>query len=142
MYSQAFDDAQAACLELVGQIDVESDVAQNPQLIGGVQPDDPLWPEARALYVEMIGASCYYDKAAATDALSATIAANLTEDELVQLITFYRTPLGQRFVAASLLGNNAANRAAEPLNDVNESYRIFAEKLVELLRREGISSGH
>ena len=135
MYSKFFDDAQAACLEQANGYDVESVVAQNPEQLGGIKPGDTRWTEAKAVYTDFLKSGCYYDKEAAVSALEKATAENLTQGEIKQLIAFYDTPLGQRFAIASIIGSNAAGRAAKPLNDTNESSKLFRDRIAELLRQ-------
>ena len=134
-YAEFFNDAQAACLEQASGYDVESVVAQNPEQLGGIKPGDALWPQAKAVYIDFLKSGCHYDKEAAISALEKAMTENLTRSELRQLVSFYDTPLGKRFVVASKIGSNAAGRAAKPLNDTNKSSQLFMDRIAELLRQ-------
>src|SRR4249919_2902354 len=113
-YGQAFDDAQAECLDRVNDVDVEALVADSPNLFGGITPSDKFWPQVDVLYKELLKAGCNYDKVAAEEAFSAELSKNLSPSEQRKILQFYQSSLGQSFVRASIKANNAANRASSP----------------------------
>ncbi len=134
-YGQAFEDSQGVCRENVAAYDVEQSVSDTPNLLGGIKPGDPEWPEAKALYIKMAEAGCLFDGSAAEDALASTLADALSTSDLEALIAFYRSDLGGRFRQASLAASTAANRAAKPLTDPDAVYADFGEKIAALLAR-------
>jgi hypothetical protein len=141
-YGQAFDDAQAECLDRVNDLNVEALVLDTPDLFGGITPGDKFWPEAQVLYKELIKAGCNYDKAAAERAFAAELSKNLSQSEQQKILEFYQSSLGQSFVLASIRVNDAANRASSPDINSSEAYRAYERRLEELLiRRAKAPSG-
>lgn len=140
-FAQAFDDAQKACMEKAADYDLEGDVAATPTLVGGVLPGDPDWAEAKALYVEMLQAGCIFDRPVMEQAFVGAYSRSLSKAELGELLAFYRSGLGERFVHASLVANAAAYRAGTPVTDSKAAYATFGQKLGSLLERRSASAG-
>lgn len=134
-FAQAFDDAQAVCIDMAERHDVEQNVSEVPGLLGGVQPGDADWTEAKALYIDMLKAGCRYDKAVAEEAFAKALGQSMSASDMHALIAFYRSELGGRFLRASLAANIAANRAAQPTVDSKAAYATFEEQLGAFLAR-------
>ncbi|WP_158497836.1 DUF2059 domain-containing protein [Pseudoxanthomonas suwonensis] len=134
-YEQAFDDGESACIEKMSAQDIEGDVANTPELLGGIQPGDPEWVEARALYADMLRDGCLYGKAAVLDAFVGGLAQSLSTDDMRALIAFYRSDLGVTLRNASISANSTAYRAYEPVVGPGEAYDAFAEKIAAILAR-------
>lgn len=133
--SKAFQDSISICVEKAEQTKVEDDVAKTPGLLGDIVPGDKDWPEAKGLYIRMLKAGCAYDPAPPLRAFAQALDQSLSASDIDALIAFYRSELGRRFVQASLVANNAANRANTPLPEAERSYEDFGAALQALLAR-------
>lgn len=134
-FPRAFMDSLAICVEQAEQRDIEADVAKTPGLLGDIVPGDKDWPEAKALYIRMLKAGCAYDPAPPLQAYAQSLDQSLSDSDIDALLAFYRTELGRKFVQASLVANNAANRANAPLPEAENSYEEFGTALRALLER-------
>ena len=134
-FSKAFQDAITICVEKAEQRKVEDDVAKTPGLLGDIVPGDKDWSEAKELYIDMLKAGCAYDPAPPLQAFEQALGQSLSASEIDALIAFYRSELGRKFVHASLVANNAANRANAPLPEAENSYEDFGAALQALLAR-------
>src|SRR4249919_1118466 len=129
-YGQAFDDALNECLDRVNNLDVEALISGSPDLFGGIVPSDKFWPDASALYKDMLKAGCRnYDKAAAERAFAAELSKGLSPSEQQKILEFYRSSLGQSFVQASIKANAAANRASSPDINSDEAFKAYGRGL-------------
>ncbi len=131
--SQSIGDALSVCREMASSRDVEKDVAETPHLLGGIMPTDEDWPEAKALYLDMLRAGCAYDHEASEQVYADTLGSSLSAEDIDALLAFYRSDLGGRFLDATLDANNASNRAAKQLPEAETAYETFAEALQLLL---------
>jgi hypothetical protein len=135
-YGQAFDDAQAECLNRATALNVEALLADSPDLFGDITPADKFWPEAEELYKELVRAGCRnYDKGAAERAFAAELSENLSPSEQQKILEFYQSSLGQSFIRASIKANDAANHASSPDINSNDAYKAYERGLEELLIR-------
>ena len=132
-FDRSFNEAIAICEEQASARDVAADVQKTPLLLGGITPADADWTAARTLYVDMLKSGCSHDKEAAANAYERALEGALSQPELDALVAFYRSPLGVRYVAASLTANTASYRAAVPTGESTGAYERFEKGLAALL---------
>ncbi|WP_394003658.1 DUF2059 domain-containing protein [Luteimonas sp. WGS1318] len=131
-FHRAMRSVQATCVEKAEATDVEQQAADSPALFAEIQPSDPRWDTARALYVDMLTSACAFDMAPAAHAYAQALTDGLDAHELDALIAFYRSDLGRRFEAASQAGNVAVDRVLKPIVDPAVAYATFEEGIQQL----------
>lgn len=123
------------CNENMAGHDVEKSVEATPGLLGGIRPGDADWPEARALYIDMLKAGCDYDRPLAEETFARALETSLSPADIDALVAFYAGELGGKYRAASQVANNDAYRVMKPLIEADVSYAEFEKKLQALLER-------
>lgn len=126
---EGLKDGEAICREHAQGQDVAALVAQMPELLGGIQPDDPEWELARALYLDAVAAGCQYDIGAIERAYALELGRALSEDDTAQVLAFYRSDVGTRLLDASMLANIASHRATRPLPGAENAYTEFLDRM-------------
>ena len=142
-FAQAFEDGMALCREQMKKYDIDQAYAANPDVLGGIKPDEPEWTAAAELYSDMLEAGCDYDQAVAEEAFARALQEELSREDIDGLVAFYGSELGARFRAGSLIASMASNRATAAQIDNGEIHGVFNEKLQALLdsRPKNVESG-
>lgn len=133
--AQTYDVGEEVCMEMAKQVDVEKQVANTPDLLGGIKPTDPEWVEARALYVKLYQSGCRHDKAAAAEAFARALDESQSVADLEALIALFRSDLGVKLREASLVANSAAYRATMQTGTSEDAYDAFGEGIAELVTK-------
>lgn len=134
-YAETAQDSLDVCNEKMEGHDVEKTLEATPGLLGGIKPGDAEWPEARALYIDLLKAGCDYDMAVPEDAFARAMEGALSPTDIDALVTFYASELGGKYRIASLKANNASFRATKPRVETDVSYAEYGKKLQALLAR-------
>ncbi len=134
-YEDVMDSVLHDCIDKARATDVAALVSESPDLLGGIAPDSPLWPAARKAYLNMAIMSCQtFSKEKATAAVTRVLSEQLTNAEIKEILAFYDTPAGKRFIFATALANSVANR--ESVDDaaakrVGDSYTAEIVPLIK-----------
>jgi len=134
-FSVTAQDSLKVCRENMARHDVEKTVEATPGLLGEIKPGDAEWPEARALYIDLLKTSCDYDMAVPEDAFARAAEEALSPADIDALVAFYASELGGKYRAASLKANNASFKATKLRVETDVSYAEYYKKLEALLAR-------
>lgn len=140
-FSAALDDSLAVCREKARAEDVSTLAAKSPESFGGIAPGHELWNEVSSLYLDMMAKGCAYATEPALAAFAGSLSVSLSDEDIDALIAFYDTPLGQRYVRASLAANRAAGLATHPLPEGKNAYEAYVSALTELLAANAAPMG-
>lgn len=134
-FAETAQESLDVCKENIERHDVEKTVEATPGLLGGIKPGDAEWPEARALYIDLLKAGCDYDIVAPEDAFARAAEGALSPADIDALVAFYASELGGKYRAASLKANNASYKVVKPRVETDVSYAEYDKKLQALLAR-------
>ncbi|WP_434946967.1 DUF2059 domain-containing protein [Luteimonas sp. SDU82] len=132
-FSEAFEDSLAVCREKARAEDISTLAANSPEAFGGIAPGHELWSEVSNLYLDMLAKGCAHATEPALAAFAGSLSVSLSDEDIDALITFYGTPLGRRYVRASLAANRAAGLATHLLPGSKNAYDEYVSALTELL---------
>jgi len=119
---KVFENHLTTCAESM-KISPEELYAANPRQFGGITPDSFFWKDVKKLTSEYYESACNYMTIEGfTEFYVDAYASIFSDSEIIELIDFYSSKLGQKAVAAQLEGN---------ANFQIKAYELMTQKMIE-----------